>query len=358
MEAMDVKLPEISKKFFFGYYPVLLIVTFFFSVFLSTFDWEPKPHYFRIFLETQLQILLIFFFIVISLRILKPTRPFIRLLIITAVTVIGVLLWNAWLSVTYGLAPLPFSGSPSATRLALIKIGSGFFIAWCFVLAERYCISETRLEEEKRKRVSDEKTLLENHLKLLQAQIEPRFLFNTLTSIVRTRDVDLEKAKAMQLSLIDYLRTSLAKTREASTTLADELELIRAYIDIYKIKMGERLHYDIKIDKQIEKEPFPPMLLQPIVENAIKHGVDPDGRGGRISIRCARIDDVIHLEIADAGPGLAEKDRLGPGLSNIRERIDFLFSGKGSIRLLDNHPAGLRVVMKLPWNREKGTRKR
>ncbi len=355
MKAMEVKLPEISKKFFFGYYPVLLIVTFFFSVFLSTFDWEPKSHYLRIFLETQLQILLIFFFIVFSLRILKPTRPFIRLLIITAVTVIGVLLWNAWLSMTYGLDPLPFTGSASATRFALIKIGSGFFIAWCFVLAERYCISETRLEEEKRKRASDEKTLFENHLKLLQAQIEPRFLFNTLTSIVRTRDVDLEKAKAMQLSLTDYLRASLAKSREASTTLADEIELIRAYLEIYKIERGERLHYDIKVDEQIEKAHFPSMLLQPIVENAVKHGVDPKGREGRISIRCAGVDDAIHLEIADAGPGLAEKDRWGPSLSNIRERIEFLFPGKGAIRLMDNHPSGLRVVLELPLIKNRGS---
>ncbi|MCP4688176.1 MAG: hypothetical protein GY859_09005 [Desulfobacterales bacterium] len=345
---MRVRLPEISRKFFFGYYPVLLIITFFFSVFLSTFDWEPKPHYSRIFLEIQLQIILIFFFIVFSLRVLKPTRPVIRLLIITTVMILGVLVWNAYLSVAYGLAPFPFSGSPRATRLALIQIGSGFFIAWCFVLAERYSISETRLDREKRKRISDEKTLLENHLKLLQAQIEPQFLFNILKSIVQTRDVDYEKAKAMQLSLIEYLRSSLAKARAASQSLADEIDLVRAYIEIYKIRMGGGLEYTIEIDEDIQRTPFPPMLLQPLVENAVKHGLKPNGQGGRISIRGAGIDDVIRLEIADEGPGMSGSDPLGPGLSNIEARIHSFYSGKGEMRLEQNHPAGLKVVIEAP----------
>ena len=135
--------------------------------------------------------------------------------------------------------------------------------------------------------------ITETHLRLLQAQIEPHFLFNTLTSILNFSIKDPNKAKIMHNNFKQYLKTTLSKTRSSDTTIGQDIELIRAYLDIFKVRMGERLQYSIKADDEVNDLSFPSMLIQPIIENAIKHGLEPKIEGGEISVQVKKINNKI-----------------------------------------------------------------
>ncbi len=190
---------------------------------------------------------------------------------------------------------------------------------------------------------------MESRLKLLQAQIEPHFLFNTLTSIVSLDDTDPQKAKTMQINFIQYLRATLVKTRSGIATIAQEIDLICAYLDIFKVRMGDRLKYSIDVSSDIKSLPFPSMLVQPIVENAIKHGLEPKVEGGEIFIQAMKSGRTIRWEIADTGLGLSEKENLGTGLSNIIDRIDSLYGSEGQVIMEENRPSGLKVIIEVPY---------
>jgi LytS/YehU family sensor histidine kinase len=196
----------------------------------------------------------------------------------------------------------------------------------------------------------NEKKVLENHLRLLQAQIEPHFLFNTLTSIVSLGKKNPPKAKVMQTHLIDYLETTLAKTRSSMTTISQEIELLRSYLEIFKVRMGKRLSYTIVMDDALRSSAFPSMLIQPIIENSIKHGLEPKIEGGRIYIKVERMGEgTIRWTIEDTGLGMSDTVELGTGLSNLMERVELLYGRNGQVVFRQNHPSGLTVVLEVPY---------
>jgi sensor histidine kinase YesM len=138
------------------------------------------------------------------------------------------------------------------------------------------------------------------------------------------------------------------------TTLGQELDLIRAYLDIYKVRMGERLRYTIQVPDTFRDVPFPPMLVQPLVENAVKHGLEPKVEGGEISIRVEEDTDCYRLSVSDTGSGLTEEATAGIGLANVRERLETLFHGKGRLILEENEPSGLKATLEIPDERSEG----
>jgi sensor histidine kinase YesM len=158
--------------------------------------------------------------------------------------------------------------------------------------------------------------------------------------------------------LIRYLRASLSRTREKATTLAQEMELVRAYMNIYKVRMGDRLRYRIEIPDQLKDRPFPPMLIQPLVENAIRHGLEPKIDGGEISILAQEKEDILRLAVSDTGVGFDEKSVSGIGLSNIRERLQTLFEGRGRLVLEENAPSGLKAILEVPNEKNQGPHRR
>lgn len=162
----------------------------------------------------------------------------------------------------------------------------------------------------------------------------------------------------MLLDLTRYLRASLSRTREKTTTLGQEMELVRAYLDIQKVRMGERLRYQVDIPAQLGREPFPPMLVQPLVENAVKHGLEPRVEGGAITIRVETGQGSIRLVVEDTGCGLAENTSAGVGLSNVRERLEALYNGKGRLTLEENRPSGLKVTVEIPHEGMEGDHRR
>ena len=197
-------------------------------------------------------------------------------------------------------------------------------------------------------RAAYEHRLSESNLRMLQAQIEPHFLFNTLANVLSLiRDEPL-KAERMLEDFIGYLRGSLKRTRSGDVSLAEELQLLRAYLDIQAIRMGERLRYTIDIAPELLDIRLPPLLLQPLVENAIKHGLEPKAKGGELSVQARRESADLVVEIADTGLGMASSDSPGIGLDNIRARLQALYRQDAELSIQPNHPQGVKASLRIP----------
>ncbi len=190
-----------------------------------------------------------------------------------------------------------------------------------------------------------ERQAAEARLRLLQAQIEPHFLFNTLANLDALIQTDPKRARAMLGHLNDYLRATLLATRKEWTTLADEFAMLRGYLEVQAIRMGERLHHGLALPAALGTATLPPMLLQPLVENAIKHGLEPKVEGGEIRV-AARDDgaDVV-IEVADTGLGSADTGGTGIGLDNVRERLAAV---GGTLGYAKNPSGGVTVTLRIP----------
>jgi sensor histidine kinase YesM len=252
-----------------------------------------------------------------------------------------------------------FHGKPVLfIQMLFVGILFGTMITYFFFSREKISRTEAQLKEEHIKRLTLEKQSLEIHLRLLQAQIEPHFLFNGLSNILGLLESDPAKGKAMLVDLTRYLRASLSRTRDKATTIGQEMELIRAYLDIHRVRMGERLRYTMDVPENLLEEPFPPMLIQPLVENSVKHGLEPRIEGGEISVMVKERNGVLRLIVADTGYGFTGDEGIGIGLSNVRERLDALYNGKGRLILEENRPSGLKVTVEIPREGSEGDHRR
>ena len=198
-----------------------------------------------------------------------------------------------------------------------------------------------------------ERHAAEAQLRLLQAQMEPHFLFNTLANVVSLMDRDAPRAKAMLESFTDYLRASLLSLRRDQQTLADELALVEAYLHIVGIRMEGRLHCHIDVPDALRAQALPALSLQPLVENAVQHGLEPQIAGGTVEI-AARIDaGVLVVSVSDDGLGLgaaaASAQRgTGTALANIRERLTRAFGERGQLTIESRTPHGVRATLRVP----------
>jgi len=196
-------------------------------------------------------------------------------------------------------------------------------------------------------RAREEKQLLGARLQLLQAQVEPHFLFNTLANVQHLTNTDPARASEMLGSLIRYLRAALPQMREQASTLGREVAMVRAYLEIQHVRMGDRLAFDIAIPDGLRGRAMPPMMLISLVENAVMHGIDPLAAGGRIDVVASADGPVTRIAVADTGIGLSEHAGIGIGLGNIRERLTTLFGNAARLELRENEPAG--VVATIEW---------
>lgn len=193
--------------------------------------------------------------------------------------------------------------------------------------------------------------LAEARLTTMQAQVEPHFLFNTLASVDYLIETDPARASKMQKNLIQYLRTALPQMRQTSSTLGQEMSLCRAYLEILKVRMEERLHYAIMLPAGLATASFPPMMLQSLVENSIKHGLEPKPEGGTMTLSADVVDGNLRVSVSDSGLGfgVAGLDGGGVGLSNIRERLQALFGPAGHLSLEANVPSGTIATVQVPY---------
>ena len=243
-----------------------------------------------------------------------------------------------------------FQGN-AALFFQLVSIGILFGAVITYFFFSREQISETRrqMQDERIRRLDSEKKALEAHLKMLQAQIEPHFLFNSLSTVLSLLDTDTKKAERMLTGFIQYLRASLSKARAENTTVREEMAMIRAYLDIWKIRMGDRLAYRIQVADDVKCLAIPPMLVQPLVENALKHGLEPAATGGRIKIAAVGKKGGIRITVADTGQGLDEFSDTGFGLCSIRDRLRSLYGDKAHLVLSENQPRGLKATIEIPY---------
>ncbi|WP_035051803.1 sensor histidine kinase [Andreprevotia chitinilytica] len=212
------------------------------------------------------------------------------------------------------------------------------------------------LEAERSQRAEAQQAEAIARLGMLQAQIEPHFLFNTLANVQSLIERDPPAARAMLEQLNRYLRASLARTRRPDNTLADELQLVTALLEIARMRLGDRLSYRVDIPTALHALPMPPLLLQPLVENALEHGIEPAIAGGEIVIDGRQDGDTIILRVLDSGLGLTDTtDSDGVGLANIRARLDQLYGARGRLALYPNTPSGVIAELTLPCSQDKST---
>jgi hypothetical protein len=196
-----------------------------------------------------------------------------------------------------------------------------------------------------------ERGATEARLKLLSAQIEPHFLFNTLANLQALIAIDPPRAQTMLGHLDAYLRASLAATRTEAATLGDEFTLLRGYLEIISMRMGERLSFALDLPEALAARRLPPMLLQPLVENAIAHGLEPKIDGGRVTVRAREEAGMLVLTVEDTGLGLSPQAATagtGVGVTNVRERLAATWGPRASLTLDDNAGGGARATLRLP----------
>jgi sensor histidine kinase YesM len=181
-------------------------------------------------------------------------------------------------------------------------------------------------------------------LRLLTAQIEPHFLLNTLANVQQLVDSGSPRAAPVFRSLIDYLRAALPQLQQQGSTLGDEERLVRAYLELMLMRMPDRLAFTIAIEPSLRTLPFPQMALLTLVENAIRHGIDPSCDGGRIEVGARPgAGRGVHLWVADTGVGLTEGAGTGTGLRNLQDRLEAFFGPGASVALSGQAPHGVRA---------------
>lgn len=194
---------------------------------------------------------------------------------------------------------------------------------------------------------------LDARLRLLQAQIEPHFLFNTLANVQELVAAGSPQASRVLESLIAYLRAAVPRLHEPTTTLGQELQLVRAYLELMQMRMPDRLQFSLEVDETANELLCPPMTLLTLVENAVRHGIDPSEEGGRIDIAARLRGGRVIVRVADTGVGLhPASGGLGTGLSTLRERLQLAFGNDAQLRLTEVQPHGVCAELDLPVRRE------
>jgi signal transduction histidine kinase len=275
-----------------------------------------------------------------------------RWLCYTVVPVVGVFV-GYWIATTVldlrasRVEMFTLRGIAAISAIAILI--AGILIA-IFVPRERAARAQALAAREEARANAAEKEATLARMQLLEAQLEPHFLYNTLAHVMSLIDADPPLAKRMLHRLIELLRATAASTQE-SVTLGREADLVRAYLDLIAMRMGPRLAWSVDVPPDLAAVGVPPMLLQPVVENAIKHGLEPKMEGGRVDVRAWRDGAKLVLTVTDTGLGVASTrraDSTGLGLANLRARLAGTFGAGAALRLADHAPSGTEATITIP----------
>jgi len=247
----------------------------------------------------------------------------------------------------------------NASRAALISLVVGVLGTVFFWGRERLRHARTRADAEQWRAVAAERSAAQAQLQSLRAQVEPHFLFNTLANVSALIERDPPAARALIDDLARHLRATLRHARADSTTLGEELAVVRSLLGIMKRRLGDRLQWRFDVPEALHALAVPPMVVQPLVENAIKHGIEPITAGGTIEVRARRDEDgSLVLEVADTGRGFAADGDAGraaqrptdggTGLANLGERLRAIYGPTARLALLENRPRGAVARLTLP----------
>ncbi len=266
---------------------------------------------------------------------------------------VGAILGTLLIIVLKGYSLAQIEARPRFFALSLVTaFGNGLFVSLFFLFKFRESRAEAALLKAEAAHHLVSKQAIEAELKVMQAQVEPHFLFNTLASVQFLTETDPPQATKLLGHLLSYLRAALPQLRTASTALGKEIEMAEAYLNILKMRMGERLEFNVDVPDVLRQAPFPPGLLISVVENAIEHGLETQAQGGTVSIVAKRVDGKLQVTVTDTGAGVSTASPRpagrGVGLANVRERLAALYGSAARFSLENAPPRGARAVIEIP----------
>jgi hypothetical protein len=287
-------------------------------------------------------------FAVIAAAALIPTNSTSKkqLLLLMAIT-LGALAGEALLLLH---APLPPGVSVTGVLFARVTrwLVIGGLASAVFAFQRQAAAAAAQVHETELQRIQLDRQMTEAQLQALHAQIEPHFLFNTLANVQQLYRTEPERGRRMLGNFVAYLRAALPQMRRGETTLEQEVDLARAYLEVLQVRMGSRLDVRLDIPQALAALPFPPLALSTLTENAIKHGLNPLPEGGAIEIAARAGAGSLEVSVTDTGAGLQRNSGAGTGIANLRARLAALYGNAGNLRFEANVPRGIRATIVVP----------
>lgn len=236
------------------------------------------------------------------------------------------------------------------SRMSLLAVIVGLLSTLTFIYYERDREAKQQALRFALDRETLEKELLSAQLNAMQAQIKPHFLFNTLANVQQLVEMQSPQAAPLLKTLIRYLKLALANSKDQVTTVANEFDLARNYLAIMQMRMPDRLQFAVSLPDELRAAKLPPLSVMTLVENAVKHGIDPTEHGGRIDVVASSASGELVLQISDTGAGLSEQygKSGGTGLASLRDRLQAQYVGLARLELEENAPLGVVARLRLP----------
>lgn len=273
----------------------------------------------------------------------------------------GVFIAGGWIGTTFAfpLTNLIFGAKYSVFSLfalyiytAVLALIFGSIVQGYFTVKDRLAQTAAQLAQ---KEINEQRLLrlkVDAELQALRAKLNPHFLFNTLNSIASLIPVEPQKAEEMVQKLASLFHQTLEASSRELVRLADELNMIQQYLEIEKVRLGDRLQYKIYKDDLLDRVMIPGLLLQPLVENSIKYGIAPFEAGGSVTISCSKVDGNCQIEVKDSGSGMEETQRnSGFGLQSVFERLELHYPGNHEFKITNEN--GVRILIRIPYDQIK-----
>jgi sensor histidine kinase YesM len=276
------------------------------------------------------------------------SRPVAQLIAVVLASVIGTVLVVLVKGHSIVETLTKWEGISRFSITAMLGIIFGGLITAYLIFRERDAEARAAMHKIESERNLLARRMAEAQLALMQAQVEPHFLFNTLANVRYL--VENEPANALRMldHLIEYLKAALPQMREAASTLGKEIEFLRAYLNIQQIRMGDRLRFEFRIPEALLARSFPPAMAITLVENAIRHGLEPSCDCSDLTVSAAVDAGQLRLTVADTGAGMKAETGRGIGLINLRTRLAEMYGDRGRLMLEDNTPSGVRASIEIP----------
>ena len=270
-----------------------------------------------------------------------------RFLVTVAMTGCGLMLGLALGGALVAGHPASLLGDDSSL---LVAMAIGVLVAAGFEGLKQLWDARERLSRAERDALTRDKALAEAELGALQAQVEPHFLFNTLANVISLIRTEPEDAARLLERLTSLLRASLSRARRTDDgTLGEELAVVRAYLDIQLLRMGGRMTYGVEVEPGLEAVRMPPLLVQPLVKNAVLHGIEPSPTGGHVVVRAERAASAVRICVTDNGVGLNHATAgHAVGIASVQERLRSSFGAAGTVALFETPGGGVSAVIQIP----------
>jgi sensor histidine kinase YesM len=284
----------------------------------------------------------------VVVAVLTPTSSTARKhLLLLASVILGAIAGELLLMVRLPLPPDTSVAGVLVSKVArwLVVAGLAYFF---FVFQRQTAEAAAQMHQSELQRVHLERQMTEARLQSLRAQIEPHFLFNTLANVQQLYRTEPGRGQEMLANFVAYLRTALPQMRHDETTLKHEVDLARAYLDVLRVRMGERLEVRFDIPGDLAGVAFPPLALSTLTENAIKHGLNALPEGGEIEITARSDGRQVKVSVADTGAGFRASGGSGAGIANLRARLAALYGDAANLEFETNTPRGIRATISVP----------